>query len=431
MALGKQKLTILSSVFFCIVILCVRLPNFYILPFHSGIFLINNIARLLLLSITLLLGYSIFFKKIKYVKFTAPLSILLFIYCVSQTISIIQAINMESFILTYKDFVFAMLIFFIGYQLTSKKNTDLFLKVIILSTIINLLYQVLFYFSPDFFYNLFEQIFNEKYFQFFSYQANRNRFFGDTLDEAIVPIVTYFLLPGKKPIKFILLIVFIGVLIFVSIFSNWRTKTIILMFSLSAGLFRLIQISKKLLLFVLISVIFFLSLGDYVSIRTSGANIIDRFLFPDTTEVKINGARLQYWKEATEIGLSSPVFGVGLGNYYDNLSQISRMAKKNSFFVADGSFVLIDDPHNLLFSTFATTGFFGLFSLLFLLLYFFITDVIFYRRGDLKLNALIFVFWGIFIYAFLNPWMYFSYLMFFWLIRALIEKYKIIVLNEN
>ncbi len=418
-------------ILFGILIFLIRLPNFYILPFHSGIFLVNNIVRILLLCIGVLLLFSFILRKEKTERLPKIGFSLLIIYFVSQSVSVFNVINLESFFLVYKDLLFAFLLFFVTYQITSKKNIGLFCKILLLVSIINISYQILFFFFPSFFYDLFSQIFNEKYFQFFSYQHNRGRFFGDSLDEAIIPLAFFYFLPSKSILKRILLLLTVGATVFVTTFANWRTKVLIFFFSTLSSLVIFIKAVKNQLLLIVLCILFFLFISDYISLRITGANIVDRLLFPDVQELQANRSRLDYWKEATEVGFTSPITGVGLGNYYDNLSEKSRITKRSSSFNRVNSFVLIDDPHNLFFSTFATTGLIGLISLTLLLSYYFITDYRLYKKRDLRANALILVFWSIFIYALFNPWMYFSYLMFFWLIRGMLEKYKYICCHEN
>jgi O-antigen ligase len=270
-------------------------------------------------------------------------------------------------------------------------------------------------------------VFNEKYLQFFNFQYGRNRFFGDSLDEAFIPLIIWTLIKEKAFIKRILLLLLMIGVIFITFISNWRTKIIILLFSLFVSTIMYYKYIKKYLLLLMLGVLLTIFTSSNFSLYTVKTDIIDRFLFNNEIEKKIISNRINYWKEAIEMGLSSPITGVGLGNYYDNLPKKSKQANK----IISSNLITIDDPHNLFVSTFASTGFLGLISLTLLLGYFFITDAGIFKKKQSILQTFIIIFWGLFIFGLFNPWMYFSYLMPFWLIRGFIEKYKMIVHYEK
>jgi len=93
--------------------------------------------------------------------------------------------------------------------------------------------------------------------------------------------------------------------------------------------------------------------------------------------------------------------------------------------------ILIDDPHNLFFSAYANTGFLGLSTLLILIVYFLLTDIMIFNKNEDVLKGYILVFWSVFIYALFNPWMYFQFFGLFWILRGIIEKNKYLFAYEN
>lgn len=160
--------------------------------------------------------------------------------------------------------------------------------------------------------------------------------------------------------------------------------------------------------------------ANYFSVKIIGYNVIDRVLFPEESDVQTIYARFDYWNKAIEMGRSS-LFGVGLGNYYDNLPRIGL--SNNSLFREENS-VVIDDPHNMLFSTFSNSGIFGVISLILLLFYFFFQDVFLYKKNNNLINSLILAFWGEVIFLMFNPLNNYPYLILFWFTRAAINSIR-------
>jgi len=274
-------------------------------------------------------------------------------------------------------------------------------------------------------YSIFGQIIYSPYWRIFDYQYQRNRFFGDALDETLIPLLFYFLI--RKEVKILNKIIAsssLALITFLTIVSNWRSKLVIYFFSLTGSLLLYKINFKKLLTFGIIGLSIIL-VTNFVSLYTVGQNIIDRVIYPGKQESETITARYNFWREATEIGFSSPIVGVGLGNYFDNLSSKSRELSKSSIVNTYESFITIDDPHNIFFSIFATTGLFGIISFILLTGYFFYTDYKIYVKNQYEVNSLIIIYWSIFIFSILNPWLYFSYLAFIWFIRGLIESLKI------
>ena len=424
-----KKLVIFNLVLFTFVVFLVRLPNIYLLPFKTSLFLTNNIVRLLVLSILAINLYL--YKRRAFANFHGLGFKLVAFYFFTQSLSVIYAYNLNSFLLVYKDLLFALLLFIIVAQITNNKNLNFFLKIIILVTFFNILFQILFYLFPSVIYPFILFFFNEKYLQFFNFQSGRNRFFGDSLDEAFIPLIMWMFMRERAFMKKILLLLLVIGIIFIAFISNWRTKILILLFSLGVSAIMYFKYVKKYLFLFILLILLTTFLSSSFSLYTVKTNIIDRLIFNDTIETKIINSRINYWKDAIEIGLSSPIIGVGLGNYYDNLSEKSKQANTNQNINRRDSFITIDDPHNLFISTFASTGFLGLISLILLLGHFFITDVVVYIKKQALPQTLIIIFWSLFIFALFNPWMYFSYLMPFWLLRGFIEKYKIMANYEK
>ena len=164
-----------------------------------------------------------------------------------------------------------------------------------------------------------------------------------------------------------------------------------------------------------------IAVSSFLSSGVIKTSVLTRFLFEEE-ETKTITSRVSYWKDALEIGLRSPFVGVGLGNYFDNLSTSSKKTNETSQIDRYRKFIFIDDPHSIFFSIFATTGIIGLLSFLSVLSFFLIRDLSGIRSQNELPTLIICMFWGLFIFSLMNPWVNFSYLSFMFLIRGFCEN---------
>jgi len=290
---------------------------------------------------------------------------------------------------------------------------------------IMLLFELLFILFPNEIGSVLTLVGNDMYLKFFSYQYMRGRLFGDSFTETLFPFVALFLLRSKnKVVQIILLTIITIVFIITVLFSGWRTKLIIYLFTLIGTFFVLLPRMRITILTVVISLVVLFSVSTAFRLRGNMTSL-DRLLGQDIEgqQSQINNSRIVFLKEAIDIGLSSPLIGVGLGNYYEHLSHSSQLAKKSySSAQMNHSFIIIDDPHNLFFSSFANTGTVGFIALFLLIMQFAIRDIALWRYTAVELKLYMISFWGVFIFAFFNPWMYFQTFSWFWILRGIIEK---------
>jgi len=452
-----------SILILCLIIFLMRLPPIYLVPISpfNSIFMSHNIARFLIIvafAVALLTKYQ--HAKSSLDK---KLCFLLGLFFLSQSLSVLYAQNISSFFTVYKDLVLSVLLFFSLFFIVEKDNQMMLIKTLLLATAISISFQTLTYFYPSFISDYLKVFFNERYWLFFRYQANRGRFFGEFFDEVTIPFLFYFLILQKETLKKIFVIMMVGVIFFITFVSSWRSKTILFLFGFIISLVIYFKQIKKYIIFLILGFFILTSVANFISLEKVGQNILDRFIFTDYQEVRITKSRYTYLIEALNMGLESPLFGVGLGNYYDNLSLSSKMENLSPGPGAhtEHKFIVIDDPHNIFISTFTATGLFGLFSLILLVLYLLFHDAIRFfthepdrlsRRtvqgfapqaksahedvtglkpwsfttNQLLLKASIISFWVLFTYALFNPWMYFAYLMFFMFLRGYVEKLSVL-----
>jgi len=366
-------------------------------------------------------------------KLTAKLVYILqfVLYILTQTLSVTYAQNIQSFIAAYKDVIFGLFFYLGGLALMQKKER--FLAVVISITSINVVIQLILY-SNTFFSEVIKILMNSVYVGFFDYQFQRGRFFGDSLDEAFIPILLYAILrPDKKSIflKMVSLLTIVGIT-YITFISSWRTKLIIYIFTVVLGFafsINLVKGLKFIFLFLVFDLIIFSLLSSIRVIPTQN-NVLTRIFQEDVENKEIHETRLSLLDNAWKMGLSSPLFGVGLGNYYENLKQTSKIKNKSSEPYSLRRFILIDDPHNSLLSTFASSGLIGVFGFLLLFGLMLKRDIlrVITAQKDIFGKMIIVSFWAFFIYSLLNPWIYFAYLSNLWFLRGLVDGR---IQNEN
>lgn len=405
-----------------------RIPPFYIASSSSFVFLTYNIGRIL----TLLVATHLIFTKRNNISHAINnnkfVFILLFLFFLSQSIPIINAINIVEYLKKYKDLIFFILIFINSYLLSDRKTIILSIYVLLIASLISLGFQMVEYHFTHVFESL-KTCVEQNYYRFFEFQKKRGRFFGETLDEVVIPLIFFIYRKGWVSIFYYSLFILITYTTFI---SNWRTKTII--FILVTIFSYVYTHSKKLVvvpsfpllsMFVLITVI----LAVNTSTINTGTSVTQRFLFTDSEDVYTTTERLKYWNIAREIGISNLIFGVGIGNYYDYLNNKEQMVNigKDGFF-SERKFIVIDDPHNIFFSTFASTGIVGLFFISSLFFYFLLSDFRYLKRngGDSLVYFLCVSSWALFFFSFFNPFFYWQFLYFLAILRGFLEKIKYI-----
>lgn len=404
-------------------IFLLRLPPLYLLPIQHPLVMSHNIVRL---TFILLLTNEIlyhFFHSNKLRTSTVTFSVIL-VWFLSQSLSVIEATYISQFISAYKDIVFSIIVFFVSYYTVNQKNIRFFVLTLFISSFIHVAMQLSAYFAPNQFYILFNQLFYDKYWQFFSYQYSRQRFFGDALDETVIAIALLLIITSRRMLMQIAVYLFLGIVTFITFASNWRSKTLIYIFAFTSSMILYLKYFKKLAVIFLITIAFVI-ISNFLSREIIGYNVIDRLIYPENEEIATIDARLNYWDEAVDIGMSSPFFGVGLGHFYDYLSIQTQQLVMSSYLNRYRAFITIDDPHNIFFSTFATTGFTGLISLGLLFSVFFYSDFrTIIKKKDNVIKALILVYWSTVLFSLFNPWLYFSYLGYLWFVRGSIESLK-------
>jgi len=411
---------------FMLSIFLFRIPPFYVIINNNPLFLTYNIGRAL--------SILIIFQKIvtnrnsisRAISVNKHVFFFLLLFFLSQSIPIIKAINIVEYLKKYKDFIFFIIIFIDSYLLSNRKTMILYIYTLLIASLVSLGIQVIMYHFTYIFKAIKINI-EQNYYQFFEFQKNRGRFFGETFDEVITPLIFVIYRKGWASIFFYSLLILIT---YTTYISNWRTKTIMFIFAvIFTGIFIYFKKSVKLLTIGSVVVLIFTIaiLANVISINTTGTSVNQRLLLLDSESLNTTTVRLKYWNTAKEIGMSNFLLGVGLGNYFDYLSNKEKTMNSNQIGLSSNTkFIIIDDPHNIFLSTFVSTGIIGLISISILIFYFAYSDLLYFFNN--KKDGLAYLLsisnWTLFLFSLFNPFLYWQYLYFFALLRGSLEKIK-------
>lgn len=418
---------------FLLSLILIKLPPFYFTSIPSSLFVTHTLAKGLFFFLFILINIFDFSRIKAMFKEKSILIVLLLIYFISQSVSIVKADDILLFLKSYQNIISGILIFLLGTYFL-KINVK---RVIKIYSVIFWLGVFLIFFELIFvFFNNFSVIFLKTFLQNEVLSAyitdfERGRSSVGLNLEILIPF--FFILINnqsrtkKNPLAFLPLL---GIS-FLSILSNFRIRVVVLIFIiLSSSLFFIKNLSKVLnwkkftiIAMTLISAVF-------VSNNLFSFNIYDRLSLKDKQEdVGSIQFRIDSGLRSFELFLSSPFTGIGLGNYSSSNKDLIRFnysfSQQNKYSENYAELVR-NSPHNVFFHTLAETGLFGLISYLLLIFYFI--------KGDWKIitgsnkdqltqfgKACMIGSWSVFIFMLFNP----SHTIFvtgwFWALRGFRE----------
>ncbi|MFZ2026566.1 MAG: O-antigen ligase family protein [Microgenomates group bacterium] len=382
-----------------------RIPNLYILPFiHNSFLTTQGIGRIILLLFVI---SALYFRKYKVNSSLNVENILVILLLLVQTASIVVAINIPAFLMRYKDIVIAVMLFFAVK--TIKIDIRMVVKIIVMTAIINSLYAVVVIYFPAI-HPLFKAVTYERYFNLVLSDIERGRYYATSYDEVILPLL---LSEGR---------LFLAALISaITLIGNFRTKILSLFFVFFSYLLLIKdERIKKHMMKIVLGVIIVGALAAIFSI--SRESYLERFNIGDNEQIETITSRAD--QIAVGLNLGRMPLGVGLGNYYDYLP---TQDKKNILTSKNEQIRMRevhDSIHNNFASVLAESGYLALFIYTALILNFLRQDILALLQKEGRKKIFILMFWGIFIYGFLNPGVALSYQFQYWFYRGLIS-------NEN
>lgn len=414
----------------CIAIFLIRLPPVYLLPIKSALFNSHSIARYLLM---ILLAFSlvlIYLNKIRLIL-DNKLSLYIFFYFLSLSLSIIPAVNPQAFFSIYKHHLVGIVIFLLSVIILDSKDKIIkLIKVLVLTVVINAVYEFFIYFQPAAILSTLKNFIYGQYWDVLFMNYQRERYFIDIYDSALIPFLLYFFYTSRDRIYKITSLLIIFAVSFFALISNFRSQFIMVLFSLVLGLhifFR--KLSSYGLQIVIL--LFILYTGYVISATYFGSNSLDRLITPGEDEYATITKRTYLWKQSIDMVSLSPFFGIGLGNFYDYLPTSKKLNLSVFRWVNDLQMISETHPHNIFFSALAETGYIGLLSLILLIIYFIKTDYKYMKFHNPIISSTIIGFWSLFIFALLNPPVTLPYISLFWIFRAIITNSERIIINQT
>jgi len=408
----------MTLILFYLSFFLIRLPPL-ILPFNLS-------SHILFRLINFIILIKLFFLNKKTIKFKGII-IFLLLFFVSQSLSVINVINFNTYLYFFERLVTVCLFTLVSHSLiNNQKKTDVIIKLINITAIINVILELTMFFSPQF-VNFLYKFIHPSVLDIFVFNVNRGRLYFESYGEVFLPIILYLFFKEKLLFKKIIYWLVVLGIILLAFWSNYRDRFVVVCFSLFTTLmiFRkdIFKIKiKQNVIFLFATVLIFIG-GFFYIYQTRGYSVIDRLLLQDKEEdISSLVSRGILINEAVSIGRQFPLLGVGIGNYYDHLpsfmkNQRYRMIGQNRNFL-DATLLY---PHNLFVQIFVETGLLGLLFFLFILGVFIKKDFKILKSKNDLYKALIVSFWALILYAMFNPRTYLTFYTNFFVLRVLIE----------
>ncbi len=394
----------------------VRLP-----PLNSpiiSIFSSHNIARIMFIVLffcIFLQNKAINITKKKYL----PFFLFIISLMISKTLSILTTLSIIPYLTVYKDQLIGYIIFFLVITLFKNQTQLKYLIAILMGTLmVNIVLYFTFLSKLPILYYLFSKIFYSKYWESVILHSNRNRYFLDSHEMILIPIILLFVIQSGGIKKFFYILIIIGVFLS-TVFSNFRYQLLVCVFSFMTSISAFFR--TKILLLVL-AALFFIS---FVVLNSTGlfhVGSLNRILDPNTNDAETIYSRIDYWKYSVEMGLSQLVFGTGLGSFYDYFPKQTVSLNINDPYNQVAKSIMIH-PHNIFFAAFSETGVTGLIIVMSTICFFLYTDLISWKQAPKTLKSLMLCFWSLFIISLLIPDVVIQYTSLYWLLRGLIVRY--------
>ena len=424
----RQKINLLTKEatiekLFLLSLFLIKLPSFYVFfPIRSLLFTTHSLVRVIVLVLFVIVAAKQIFKQEMLFGKKEKLILNIFlVYFVFQSISIFSAVNVSSFLFRYKDVIFPGLYLFVALSLPKLRNKIIF--VFIITSVINFIYQMVMFWAPGLFQTLGEILIYEPHFEVIKINLQRARLFIETYDEITIPFLFILAAKYKKPNQRILILAGFLLIVIPSLLSNFRTRMLMLAFAFLASLLFLLGKKIRIKINFLAAFVVVVYLSSILASAITGFSFIDRLTFQhqreDTGTIEVRTKNIE---RATEMGLAFPIFGVGLGNYFDYLTARNFVGQSAFSWVNKETELAANNPHNIFAQIVSETGIISLLFYVAMLGYFAKVDFesMFKPQKDYYKIAFIISFWTLFIYSLFNPTTTFSYNSIFWILRGII-----------
>jgi len=344
------------------------------------------------------------------------------LYFITISLSIVTTIDPLAFFDIYKHIVFGLLFFFVSLMILNNKNRIRWsIYILGLTILVNYFYQLIIYFFQNFLFT-FQNFFYYKYWEVLRLNLNKQKFFVDVYDSALIPVIfiLFYWFKNNLAYKFYKVLAILTALFFAAV-SNFRTQLLMAISSLIGAVYVSSKNKRGFIsrLFGLMLILIVLSSIFRSFIESS---TIERIVEPSQAETQTITTRFDWWKQSIEMGISSPLVGIGLNNFYEYLSPKTKINNLSPGSQKKLARITAAHPHSIFFQTIAETGVLGFISLMLLLIDFIKNDIYAFKRKNIPCNLIIVSFWSIFLFSIFNPPITLQYLISFWFLRALTIK---------
>lgn len=353
--------------------------------------------------------------------------IIFLIYVFAQTMSIVTAVDIESYVRQLQNVLIHYALFYVGYSLFSqKRQKTVFFTYLLGMGIFCIVVDGLFLFFGTTFLSLIESNLQTEMVALFIHNARMGRFNSYLVLDSFIPIFFIFYhFSAKKRIDTLVFIVTLCSVLLFSYLSLFRTRFIQGLFALFLSFFIFFKGKRHFLAFAILIPLFVLS--TYMITRVvspASMTVIQRFLLEDKREdVGTIEYRYQSFQVASELLKSSPLFGVGLGNYKVYISKLPGINIEDRFQKIHYEETL-NNPHSIFIEVMSETGLIGLLGYLGLLSYFLYKDIPIILKGTNKYaSSIIVLAWTVFLYGIFNPFNTVYIAGWFWFTRGYIQSY--------
>jgi len=431
--------------YYIVVMALLKIPPFYYYPISNRLFSSHTLVKELLI-ILLLLTLLTKHKLISFVlnKKKLVLIILLFFFF-TQSISIINAKDLVLFGQYYHNLILFIVVFFLSlihFSEKQNKRLSIIINLILILGVVLILGELLIFYSFNYLEPLIKSIFQNEYLDALLVNIARGRNTLISNNELFIPFfLSCWLLNQRSIFRLrttkLLCQFFTLILFFQSFFSSNRTRFVVALFIMIAysTIIKYWRRTKKNYkkfkpgYYLIIIFLVFVAANSTRYIFNT-VNIVERVslsLNKDSSDFQSSTYRIEAVDNSISVLKSSPVIGVGLGNYvfYSNSktdlygsSLIATPSQKNFMNKIKYS------PHNIFSQTIAETGIIGLLGFSLLIAYFLIGDINLIKNRRINLLAFIISSWVVFIPFLFNPHHTLFVSGWFWFFRGIIEAVK-------
>lgn len=396
-----------------------KIPNFYFLPQIPNSFLTTqSLARAIIFFLFIIktaefiINQKIIFKNAESRRIVYFCGLLFFL----QSISIVEAINMVSFLNRYKDLIIGLCSLFVFFYFRAKSTR--IVTIFLYSVLFNSALQYLMLFDTTLFLSIFSPFLYKNYFSLLLANLDRGRIYVPTFDEITTPflfIPAFYKNLNQKALQIVALVS----IIFYALASNIRSSVLVLGVGFLGSLVTFRRNAFSIIVLVMGGTIIIGYLTNMLLVNFVGFSFYDRLTFQSQAEdVDTVSQRGEQISQAFSMANSS-LLGVGLGNYYDNvnvtkidvtLSESRRVEIRNAR----------EYIHNIFATIAAESGYLSLGIFCVILILFVKQDLANMKGKNSQKKAFIIAFWALFSWGLVNPPVSGTYQVLFWGIRGLL-----------